>query len=146
MNDTKICTKCNKSLPLNNFSKCVRNTDGLQHNCKLCLGNYHRTWYKGNPYLNEYRRELYQRTKLEVFNHYTNNNIHCQCPSGHCTETHLEFMSIDHIDGGGTQHRKKIRNNIYSWLKARKYPSNFRVLCMNCNYALGMSGKCPHSI
>lgn len=30
------------------------------------------------------------------------------------------------------------------WLKKNNYPPGFRVLCMNCNFSLGMRGYCPH--
>lgn len=34
----KICSKCNKSLPLTNFSKSKKNKDGLDSRCKECVG------------------------------------------------------------------------------------------------------------
>jgi hypothetical protein len=33
---TKKCTKCGRELPLDNFSKCAANKDGLQRMCKEC--------------------------------------------------------------------------------------------------------------
>ena len=33
---TKKCTKCGRELPLDNFSHCSRNNDGLQYCCKDC--------------------------------------------------------------------------------------------------------------
>jgi len=47
------------------------------------------------------------------------------------------FLSIDHINGGGTKHMKKIkRGTLYKWIKRNKYPSGFRVLCMGCNVSM----------
>ena len=74
----------------------------------------------------------------------------CAC----CGESHFEFMSIDHISGGGNIHRKKLRGGdgnsggggvrLYLWLKRNNYPKGFRVLCRNCNSAHGELGYCPH--
>jgi hypothetical protein len=63
----------------------------------------------------------------------------CAC----CGETHIEFLSIDHIDGYKSGPRKGAA--LYSWLKQNNYPPGFRVLCMNCNMALGYLGYCGHS-
>lgn len=79
-----------------------------------------------------------RQIKLDVMQHY--GNI-CQC----CGEKELEFLTIDHINGGGTQHRKQLKNaTIYGWLKKNNYPDGFRVLCMNCNFATRFKKECPH--
>lgn len=81
------------------------------------------------------------RLKEEVFEAY--GGASCAC----CGEIHLDFLSIDHIGGGGAKHRKDLRGGggkVYQWLKKHGYPPGFRVLCMNCNHALGHSGSCPH--
>lgn len=67
----------------------------------------------------------------------------CEC----CGEDAVEFLSIDHIDGGGSKHRAQIKgsySSIYLWLKKKGFPEGYRVLCMNCNTALGFYGYCPH--
>ena len=70
----------------------------------------------------------------------------CVC----CGETHQEFLSIDHIHGNGASHRRQLRtgsgSRFYVWLHKQHYPAGFRVLCMNCNFALGAFGYCPHSL
>ncbi len=51
-----------------------------------------------------------------------------------CGEIDPDVLQIDHIDGGGTQHRKKIgRQNIYTWLRQQHFPPGYQVLCANCN-------------
>jgi len=58
-----------------------------------------------------------------------------------------EFLSIDHTNGGGNQHRKEMKINgskIYMWLRDNDYPEGFRVLCHNCNLSRGFYGYCPH--
>lgn len=65
----------------------------------------------------------------------------CAC----CGDTNLEFLSIDHIGGGGAQQRKELNNyHLPTWLKKNNYPAGYRVLCMNCNFSIGKRGYCPH--
>ena len=32
-----------------------------------------------------------------------------------------------------------------SWLINERFPEGFRVLCHNCNQAIGYYGECPHA-
>lgn len=81
------------------------------------------------------------KNKLIVLTHYGGNPPKCAC----CGETHIEFLTIDHINGGGCKHRKQIgTNNINRWLIKNNFPEGYRVLCMNCNTSRGFYGYCPH--
>lgn len=84
-------------------------------------------------------REYARKRRLDVLSHYSNGAMDCEC----CGESVLEFLTIDHIDGGGRKHRMK-HNNIYYILKKDGYPAGYRVLCFNCNSAMGIYGICPH--
>ena len=66
----------------------------------------------------------------------------CAC----CDETAPEFLHVDHIYGGGGEHRREMNGaSIYPWLKRRGFPKDqFRLLCVNCNFSLGHYGYCPH--
>ena len=65
----------------------------------------------------------------------------CEC----CGEKHLEFLTVDHINGDGHIHRKTVRGNIYGFLIKHGFPKqNFRLLCFNCNNARAFYGVCPH--
>jgi len=75
--------------------------------------------------------------RKEVLEHYGGK---CEC----CGEVTYEFLSIDHINGGGAKHRKEINRMIVPWLRKNNYPEGFRVLCFNCNQAMGIYGYCPH--
>jgi hypothetical protein len=108
------------------------------------------TWYacleKGRSYQCiqcnlEHNKQYKLQIKKIVLDYYGNGR--CSC----CGESNIEFLSIDHINGGGSQHRKENSavRTIYSWLKKNNYPSGFRVLCHNCNQSLGFLGYCPHS-
>ena len=86
----------------------------------------------------EYNRKL----KEETFVAYGGK---CVC----CGELHLEFLAIDHIKGEGLKHRKELGGlhgiQFYAWLKRQGFPKDkYRLLCHNCNQALGLYGYCPH--
>lgn len=88
---------------------------------------------------------LRKRIRLQVLNHYCNNNIRCMCKG--CNEKYVEFMSIDHMNGNGNKHRKELLGKgitIYIWLLRNNFPKGYRVLCHNCNISLGHYGYCPH--
>jgi hypothetical protein len=84
--------------------------------------------------------KIYGRSlKQSTLDHYGNE---CSC----CGETRFEFLSIDHINGGGNLHRKEVGEgtSFYLWLKRNNYPEGFQTLCMNCNFSRGSYGYCPH--
>jgi len=64
----------------------------------------------------------------------------CAC----CQEARPEFLAIDHVNGGGTRHRASSGSALYAILKRQGWPKGLRVLCHNCNSALGFFGYCPH--
>jgi len=65
----------------------------------------------------------------------------CQC----CDNSQYEFLSMDHIMGGGREHTSKIKGTIYTWAKKNNYPSDLRILCLTCNLGRQVNGgKCPH--
>ena len=102
---------------------------------------YMRNWMNEHrESVNEKRRNKNKEWKKIVLDHY---RTKCAC----CGETQEEFLTIDHINGNGLQHRKKYKlsgSKIYRWLMRNNYPSGFRVLCYNCNCSLGLIGYCPH--
>lgn len=67
----------------------------------------------------------------------------CEC----CGETIIEFLTIDHINGDGFLHRRRVGKGrkIYRDLIKAGFPKdNYRLLCFNCNIARGFYGYCPH--
>lgn len=107
----------------------------------MCKGCYQKTDRVKNMRV-AYKR----RAKREVLEKYSGKNPSCAC----CGEKHFEFLTIDHINGGGRKHRAEIRKkyhiDMYPWLKKFNYPKGFRVLCINCNFALGNYKYCPHKL
>lgn len=43
---TKVCVKCGRELPLENFSPNVKCKDGYRYECKECTAEYQRNLYK----------------------------------------------------------------------------------------------------
>lgn len=78
-----------------------------------------------------------RRLREEVLQAY---GVRCAC----CGLRDREFLSIDHIDGGGNEHRREIGGKFYKWLRKQGYPPGFRTLCHNCNQARAILGYCPH--
>ncbi|MDP2754423.1 MAG: hypothetical protein Q8P40_08545 [Nitrospirota bacterium] len=99
---------------------------------------------KGKQKKYEYNTRCKQKVKIEVLSRYSNGTPRCSC----CGESHEEFLSIDHINGDGAKHRRIIGRGgvkLYRWLKKNEFPEGYRVLCMNCNWAIGIHGYCPHN-
>lgn len=131
---SNLCPRCGKRPPMDNRS-----------HCQICLDyRRNREHKKNQQQLREMDRQRDARSKQEVMSHY---GAKCAC----CGEGNLAFLTIDHINGNGSQHRIKVigirsgGRKFYRWLKAQGYPSEFQVLCMNCNFAKGHYGICPHN-
>lgn len=70
----------------------------------------------------------------------------CVC----CGETEPKFLSIDHINNDGAEHKRTHRlrtsEQVYRWLARNRFPNGFQVLCMNCQWGKrNNNGVCPHS-
>lgn len=119
--------------------------------CKQCASKQAKRWA---PYRKQWRaahREnavtyglAYRSTaRLQALQHYSGALPHCAC----CGETTTEFLTIDHIQGGGTAHRKQIGRGgtaMAVYLRKRGYPPGYQILCYNCNCAKAFAKKCPH--
>lgn len=87
-------------------------------------------------------KEYREKRRLKVLSYYAKGDVKCAC----CGETQLEFLSIDHINGGGTKQKKELgTRSIYAILIKQNLPLGYRVLCHNCNQAMGFYGHCPHN-
>ena len=113
---------------------------------------YHKEWYQKNKEhyqekareyakenrekMYEYRKKYGQDRRLKCIEHYGGK---CAC----CGETEIDFLAIDHINGGGNEHRRKV-GDVHGWLVKNNFPEGFQVLCHNCNLAKAFYGVCPH--
>lgn len=96
---------------------------------------------KNRPAILESLKERTRREKMDVIEAYGGK---CVC----CGERHIEFLTIDHMDGTGAEHRRKHGKGrgIYRDLTKRGFPKDgYQVLCLNCNISLGFYGYCPHA-
>lgn len=128
------CKKCGAILTESNWLPSNKKQYSLI--CKDCNNS------RARNYLSETKdRRRLQRLKLkfEVISHYGGK---CAC----CGETEIDFLNLDHILNDGADHRRKVGYDMYVWSKRNKYPDIFQVLCMNCNFAKGKDGICPHEI
>lgn len=90
-----------------------------------------------------YNRKWQERLRSAIFTFYGGSDPHCEC----CGERHNDFLTIDHIGGGGNKHRREIGGGaLYSWLIKNNFPKGFRILCMNCNWATRNGAPCPHEM
>ena len=91
------------------------------------------------------QRQRYKyKLRNDVFAGYGNR---CAC----CGEDNPGFLSIDHVDGDGVKHRKTLPGSgaktlsVYREIRIANYPSNYQLLCFNCNCGEQRNaGVCPH--
>lgn len=74
-----------------------------------------------------------RRLKTDVFSHYSAGKIECAA----CAQDDLDVLTLDHVDGGGNEHRRSLRAPttwaLYRWVRKNGFPAGFRVLCFNHN-------------
>ena len=94
-------------------------------------------------------REYWHQLRHEAIMAY--GGYECAC----CGETEPLFLSIDHVNNDGAEHRRQLGkfdgngkgagSQTMKWLKDNGYPEGFQVLCMNCNHGKARNnGICPH--
>ena len=115
---------------------------GKRSYCHSCENIRARKIYSENPERGrENNNKWYDKRRYEMLSHY---GLECAC----CGESKYRFLTIDHIEGGGTVHRKEMKGktHIERWLRKNSYPEGFRTLCYNCNCTKGFFGVCPHQV
>jgi hypothetical protein len=94
-------------------------------------------------YNHGYRNRM--RVRYRVLSHYSEGVPTCAC----CGEATFQFLALDHIGGGGLKERRSLglrsSTQLYRYLENEGFPPGYRVLCHNCNLAMGFYGYCPHT-
>ena len=132
----------NRDYYLKNREKLIRGHLKWYYDNQETRKEYGRNYYKIN------RKKVSEKTAAKraeirriVFAHYGGK---CAC----CGEQTPQFLTIDHIENNGAEHRKKIGVKcgwvFYKWLLKNNYPEGHQLLCFNCNTAKGFFGICPH--
>ena len=152
----KRCTACKELKDLVEFGKDKHRPDGRNIYCKVCNRSKQRKYYSENRE-KELAKQAEKRTewngvksdkpitratatnrliRLEVLGKLGGR---CKC----CGESREEFLSLDHINGGGTKHRAEVGTYIFRRIRKDPDPSIYQVLCYNCNISRGVRGYCP---
>lgn len=131
------CSGCGRDLPRTfEFFQRQKPGDGFRRRCKECIS------------LNNEKMRLHrQKLRADVIAIYGGK---CYC----CGEEEPSFLTLDHTNGNGAEHRRAITGRsrqgagypFYAWLRRNGYPKDgYGILCMNCNSARGWFGGCPHT-
>lgn len=138
------CSNCGAIKPSQDFYKDGRKKNGLKSECKKCNKLYTDQWcekkYGGRK---QYNHQYRQQLKIECLLEY--GGLFCNC----CQEKQLEFLSLDHKNGGGNKERLEREEHIYTYLRRNHYPDKkkYQVLYMNCQFGRkNNNGICPHKL
>lgn len=143
---SSLCRRCGEPALLSHCEKCLlkmrnitkeRRDNGLCRNCGCPTSDKSRC-----NKCKEINRQSVLRLKNEVFAAY--GGPVCNC----CGESTIEFLTVDHINNDGADHRRQIgQTSLYRWLRKNDYPKGFQILCMNCNWGKRVCGGiCPHKL
>lgn len=135
------CAICGAPLTVENALRRSPPRYGLQSYCRLCRNKRDREYHRLHPEQRKAtNRRRRQKLKEEVIQAYGGK---CEC----CGETTPEFLALDHRNGGGSQHRKTVTSptEMRRLVIRMGFPKEYRLLCHNCNQAIGWFGSCPHA-
>ena len=88
-----------------------------------------------------YKSKEYRKSKFIIFRHY---GKRCNC----CGERIHHFLTIDHVNNDGKEHRKEIgksTDTLYKWIIDNNFPDTVQILCWNCYLGKKKFGECPHT-
>jgi len=115
---------------------------------KAYRAEYAARWRSNHPNYGQkyydYQKSARERLRISALIAYSDDPPYCKC----CGEHTLEFLTLDHVDGGGnaTRSREGHRGGPAQYRRLRRegWPPGYQVLCWNCNAAKGLYGNCPH--
>lgn len=153
-----VCSKCrNETVAINKSRRASYRKKGMCVDCGKKSGNFQscKTCRKRRKdALTRHRTSL----KEQVFEAYGGMRCACKgCPEN--KNPHIEFLTINHMQGGGTKHRARLGGKriagggvthgghlTYAWLRRNNFPPGYNVLCWNCQWGVHINkGNCPHN-
>jgi hypothetical protein len=140
---TKDCSVCQERKLLSEFCTDKRNVrTGYRGECRACgtKQSSNARAKRDKAELNATHKEWRKGIRAEVVAGYGGQ---CQC----CAELNIKFLTLDHVNDDGAEHRRTMTSatNIYLWARRNGYPDTLRLLCYNCNLGRAANGGvCPH--
>lgn len=165
-----ICCKCGQAKAVDNYRHCQPCLDYIksiksQPKCKETQKNTRKTRkdemaaiglcyrckepikiVEGNIQCltcNEYQVDRRIQIREFVYTAYGNK---CACPP--CGEIRWQFLTLDHVNDDGAEHRKQEPNTskaLVEWAYKNGCPPSLRLHCWNCNNGRERNkGVCPH--
>lgn len=101
--------------------------------------NYYKKYYTG-------KNQSSAREKVIIANRILKSKFlemyggKCQC----CGITTYEFLCLDHIQGRNRKYKNETGNVAYRRAIEEYDPTEYRILCANCNAATRFGRTCPH--
>ena len=125
----KVCTKCKQNRDITEYVELSRHAPNKKRygtRCKTCK-----------------RMASKIRVRMRKMEFVLAYGGKCSC----CGEKHIEFLTVEHKNGDGNEHRKNVgRFGVYKDVKKQGYPKDkYDVLCLNCNWAQRNKMPCPHN-
>jgi len=156
----KECSHCHEIKLLDDFYRYGRSLDQHFVWCKTCSNKAsqerrknqhdkvvrvaHERYLRLRDKILLYSHDRNLERKALLVAHYSKNISRCIC----CGEANVHFLTIDHIEQNGSQHRKSSKcgtgSTFYRWLIKEGMPEGYQVLCYNCNLSRTWHGKCIH--
>lgn len=148
-----LCMTCGKCPPATGRKRCAKCLETIKASvkrkrekwkengqCIRCGGESN--WEKHCPKCRARQVAFMRQYRHRVFDAY--GGYKCAC----CGETEYEFLTIDHVNNDGAQHRSRVGSRgIYRDIVKQGFPAGpYQVLCMNCNWGKRRHGVCPHQL
>jgi len=132
-NQKKFCVKCDKEKLISQFPmRTYKEKLYINSVCSACVGRTNRA-----------------KIKLRLFDAF---GYQCNC----CGERNPQFLTLQHIQAGTNPYGRKRVNGKYVTTRIQSQVVNdairsgdktkYEVLCLNCNWAHGHYGECPHRL
>lgn len=112
----------------------------LCHNCNFARGIFGGCPHESGHSLPTVRNAGSQRNfdrRVSVISAYGGR---CVC----CGESKYEFLALDHVNGNGSEERRRHGKNLAKFAHDNGCPKTLQLLCHNCNMSKGFYGACPH--